>query len=130
MSHLPLKIPQLLPHSMNIDQYLLLQFYQKYLSDCMLNVSHLWNSSNLLPDPQLDFRNKLFTCIALLTLLHHVQTSLDDGLETILVSLDLSSAFDEVNHKALLWIKVSRYQWIILWYFIRFLIWQMPNHCH
>lgn len=63
----------------------------------------------MLPDSKLGYRKKICTFDILLTLIHHVQTS----LETKFVTLDFSSAFHVVNHKALL-SKVSRHIWLIL----------------
>ena len=58
---------------------------------------------NLLPRNQFGFRKGLSTMDALLYLTHDSQSALDSGHESRLVSLDFSSAFDRVNHKALLY---------------------------
>ena len=58
--------------------------------------------NKLLPPHQFGFRKGLSTSDALLLLTHSVQASLDAGSECRLVSLDFSSAFDRVNHDALL----------------------------
>lgn len=58
---------------------------------------------NLLPESQFGFRKGLGTCDALLTLTHELQCALDKGQESRLVAIDFSSAFDLVNHKALLY---------------------------
>lgn len=71
------------------------QLLAKHLS-CSLNLN------NLLPNTQFGFRKNLVSCDALLTLVHHVQASLDAGSKTRLLSLDFSSALDVVNHKAVL----------------------------
>ena len=60
------------------------------------------NRLNLLPDGQFGFRKGLSTSDALLFICHHIQASLDAGHESRIVSLDFSSAFDCVNHKALI----------------------------
>ena len=39
---------------------------------------------------------------ALLTICHHRRKSLDAGMETHIVQLDFSAAFDRVNHSAVL----------------------------
>ncbi|KAK3890477.1 hypothetical protein Pcinc_005557 [Petrolisthes cinctipes] len=54
-----------------------------------------------LPDGQFGFRKGLSTSDALLFITHNLQSSLDTGHESRLVSLDFSSAFDCVNNKAL-----------------------------
>ena len=59
-------------------------------------------SNNLLPATQFGFRRGLGTCDALLTLVHDLQSGLDSRSEARVVSLDFSSAFDLVNHSALL----------------------------
>ena len=39
---------------------------------------------------------------ALLTISHHLQKSLDVGLESYIVQLDFSAAFDRVSHSGLI----------------------------
>ncbi|KAK3894304.1 hypothetical protein Pcinc_001927 [Petrolisthes cinctipes] len=60
------------------------------------------NNNDLIPISQFGFRKGLGTCDALLTLSHALQSSLDKGYESRVVAIDFSSAFDRVNHKALL----------------------------
>lgn len=57
------------------------------------------DSGNLLSDYQFSFRDKLGICDALLTLLQHVQASLDAGSEDRLAFSDIYHAFDVVIHK-------------------------------
>ena len=61
------------------------------------------NSRSLLPSTQFGFRKGLGTADALLNLTHDLQLSLDQRAESRVVSLDFSSAFDLVNHHALLY---------------------------
>ena len=61
------------------------------------------DDSGLLPRNQYGFRKGLSTSDALVKLVHGAQLSLDRGHESRLVSLDFSSAFDRVNHKALVY---------------------------
>ena len=56
----------------------------------------------MLSNKQFGFRKGLSTSDALLFITHNLQASLDAGHESRLVSLDFSSAFDRVNHRALL----------------------------
>ena len=56
---------------------------------------------NLFPH-QFGFRKGLGNCDALLTITNFVQKALDCGCEVRMVGLDLSAAFDRVNHKALI----------------------------
>lgn len=66
-------------------------------------LSQYCNKFRVLPDSQFGFRKGLGTCDALLTLTHGLQSSLDRGHESRAVAIDFSSAFDIVNHKALLY---------------------------
>ena len=59
--------------------------------------------NNFLPSTQFGFRKGLGTSDALLVLCHDLQHSLDNRAESRVISLDFSSAFDLVNHKALLY---------------------------
>ena len=61
------------------------------------------SENDLLPSTQFGFRKGFGTCDALTYLVHNIQSNLDTSSETRLVSLDFSSAFDRVNHKALLY---------------------------
>ena len=56
----------------------------------------------MLPNGQFGFRKGLGTFDALLSLTCPIQEILDHGGEARVVRLDFSSAFDRVNHKALL----------------------------
>ena len=56
----------------------------------------------MLPSSQFGFRRGLSTSDALVYIVHDLQASLDAGHESRLISLDFSSAFDRVNHNALL----------------------------
>ena len=55
----------------------------------------------LLPAAQFAYRKGLRCTDALLTL-SHLQKSLDTGMESYIVQLDFSAAFDRVNHSGLL----------------------------
>ena len=59
--------------------------------------------NNLLPKTQFGFRKGVGTTDALLVLTHDLQCCLDSRSEARVVSLDFSSAFDLVNHSALLY---------------------------
>ena len=71
--------------------------------ECLL-AKHLnfAEKKNLFPHLQFHFRKGLGTCDALLTITNFVQKALDCGCDVCMVGLDFSSAFDHVNHKALL----------------------------
>ena len=58
-------------------------------------------SKGLLASRQYAYRKQLGTCDALLDLTCHMQDDLDKGYESRIVQIDFSSAFDLVNHKAL-----------------------------
>ena len=71
-------------------------------------LSKFINMKEILPPTQFGFKKGLGTADALLTLVHDLQLSLDSSLEARVLSLIFSSAFDLVNHDALLYmLKVS-----------------------
>ena len=45
---------------------------------------------------------KVWAADALLTISHHLQKSFDTGIESYIVLLDFSAAFDRVRHRGLL----------------------------
>ena len=51
---------------------------------------------------QFSYRNGLGCTDALKTMSHHLQKSLDTEIDSYIVQLDLSSAFDRVSHSGLL----------------------------
>ena len=57
---------------------------------------------NLLCDNQYGFRAKHTTCIALLTITDQISAQMDETKYSIGVFLDLSKAFDTINHSILL----------------------------
>ena len=60
-------------------------------------LSNFLEDTSLLP-PQFSHRRDLGSCDAFLTLSHHLHVALDRGMETRLVQLDFSAAYDRVNH--------------------------------
>ena len=50
--------------------------------------------------PAAQFSHKVWA--ALQTISHHLQKSLDKGIESYIVQLDFSAAFDRVNHSGFL----------------------------
>ena len=75
------------------------KIFERLLAKRMYN---FLDFNKLLPQSQFGFRRGLSTSDALLLINHDIQLSLDAGHEARLISLDFSSAFDRVNHKALL----------------------------
>ena len=65
-------------------------------------------SFNILSDSQFGFRQKHSTSHAILNFINHVATAIDDHLHTIGIFLDLSKAFDTIDHEILLH-KLSHY---------------------
>ena len=55
-----------------------------------------------LPADQFAYRKVLSCTDALLTISHHLQKSLDAGMESYIVQLDFSAACDRVSHSGLL----------------------------
>ena len=74
------------------------KIYERLIAKRLMNyaIKH-----DLLPRNQFGFRKGYSTCDALLLLTHQLQKSLDSGIESRVVSLDFSAAFDRVNHCAL-----------------------------
>ena len=67
-----------------------------------------FEGKHLLTDSQFGFRKNKDTKAALIRFISSIQQSLDDGLKTAAVYIDLRKAFDTVNHQILL-NKLSRY---------------------
>ena len=76
------------------------KIYEKLI---VRRLSKFIDTKEILPPSQFGFRKGLGTADALLTLVHDLQTSLDCSSEARVLSLDFSSAFDLVNHEALLY---------------------------
>ena len=55
-----------------------------------------------LPAAQFAYRIGLGCTDVLLSISHHIQKSLDAGMESYIVQLDFSAAFDRVSHSGLL----------------------------
>ena len=55
----------------------------------------------LLPAAQFAYRKGLGCTDALLTISHHLQKTLDAGMESNIVQLDFIAAFDRVSHSGL-----------------------------
>ena len=66
------------------------------------HLTYFLDINKLLPSSQFGFRKGLSTSDALVCITHDIQVALDAGYESRVISLDFSSAFDRVNHKALL----------------------------
>ena len=56
----------------------------------------------MLPTTQFAYRKGLGTCDALLCSSHTLQSALESGQEARIVQIDLSAAFDRVDHKGIL----------------------------
>jgi len=67
------------------------------------------NASNLFPVHQSAYRARHSTETALLSVHNDLVCSIDDGKVSVLVLLDLSSAFDTVDHEILLSLLTGRF---------------------
>ena len=56
----------------------------------------------VLPTTQFAYRRGLCTCDAILCVAHSFQSALEMGQEARIVQIDLSAAFDRVNHQGIL----------------------------
>ena len=79
---------------------LLSKIYERLLAR---RLTRFINLKEILPSTQFGFRKGLGTNDALLLLTQDLQSALDKGSESRVISLDFSSAFDLVNHRALLY---------------------------
>ena len=67
-----------------------------------------------LPAAQFAYRKRLGCKDSLLTISHHLQKSLETGMESYIVQLDFSAAFDRLTHSGLLFkLKSIRWQFAI-----------------
>ena len=57
----------------------------------------------VLPTTQFAYRKGFGTCDALLCVSHTLQSALESGQEARIVQIDFSTAFDRVNHQAILY---------------------------
>ena len=78
---------------------ILSKVYEKRVS---LKLSSFCEKYGLLPANQFAYRKGLGCTDALLTITHHLQKSLDAGIEFYIVQLGFSAAFDRVSHCDLL----------------------------
>ena len=81
----------------------ILPVFSKILEKLMYNrILSFINKHKLLFEYQFGFREKHGTDIALIVLLDKIMSSINDGEIVLGVCLDLSKAFDTVNHDILL----------------------------
>ena len=99
----------------------LLSLVSKLLERCIKIIDHI--SSNL-SHLQFGFLKGRSTTTQLLSVYHKIQESVDAGLQTNMVFLDFSKAFDSVNHHKLLFKlkgEVSHFRHILFLYFLAIL---------
>ena len=78
---------------------ILSKVYEKLVSQ---KLSSFCEKYGLLPAAQVAYRKGLGCTDALLTISHHLQKSLDAGMESYIDQLDFSAAFDRMSHSGLL----------------------------
>ena len=87
----------------------LLPFFSKILERLMYNrLYNLLTEDNILSMNQFGFRKNYSTFLALMDLVDNISKNIDDGNYSIGIFLDLSKAFDTINHYILL-DKLCRY---------------------
>ena len=79
--------------------HFLCKVYEKLISHQLFIFSE---KSGFLPAAQFAYRKGLGCTDALLTISHHLQKSLDAGIESYIFQLNFSSALDRVSHRGLL----------------------------
>ena len=57
---------------------------------------------NILYESQYGFRKNMSTSVAILELVEHITTSIDDCKSTVGICIDLKKAFDTVDHDIML----------------------------
>ena len=70
--------------------------------------------SGVLPTTQFAYRLGLGTCDALLCVSHTLQSALESGQEARIVQIDISAAFDRVNHMGILYISSAMWVFEVL----------------
>ena len=60
------------------------------------------NKHNITPEVQNGFREQKSTTIAIQSFIDRIQEALDNGLQAIGIFLDLTKAYDVLNHRVLL----------------------------
>ena len=78
---------------------ILSKVYEKLVSH---KLASFYENYGLLPVAQFAYRKGVGCIDALLTIYYHFQKSLDAGMESYIVQLDFSAAFDRVSHSGLL----------------------------
>ena len=68
-----------------------------------VRLGRFMESSGVLPTTQFAYRKGLGTCDPLFCVYHTLQTASESGQEARIVRIDLSAAFDRVNHRGILY---------------------------
>ena len=69
----------------------------------LVRLGRFMECSGVLPTTQFAYRKGLGTCDPLLCVSHTLQSALESGQEARIVQIDLSAAFDRVNHQEILY---------------------------
>ena len=94
------------PSSSTVDKYrpisitpVLSKVFERLVS---VRIGRYMESSGVFPATQFAYRKGLGSCDALLCVSHKLQSALDRGMETRLVQIDFSAAFDRVDHRGII----------------------------
>ena len=101
-SVIPLFILATTVHLQIIYQFLFFRVFQNFLNELFTTVYNYIDKNRILCDSQYGFRKQHSTSLALINIYDKISTSIDSREYAVGIFLDLSKAFDRVNHTILL----------------------------
>ena len=101
-SVIPLFILATTVHLQIIYQFLFFRVFQNFLNELFTTVYNYIDKNRIICDSQYGFRKQHSTSLALMNIYDKISTSIDSREYAVGIFLDLSKAFDRVNHTILL----------------------------